>query len=153
MNQLSEFKVSIKGRIGYFLLSCCGFLGAIVFLVFSKTYVGFIENLIMAIIAALNVFLFLYSISQLIRRRARFLVSKSSLVFDEYFGKKEIRWKTIISYREIKSWRFGITGLLIKYYDESTKANKVACFDTSGMTPDHCRLCDEIYFHLKKRSV
>jgi hypothetical protein len=100
-DDLLTFNTSIQGRIVYFLLIFCGFLGSIVFFIFTKVNFGIYGKLLFGGISGFNVLLFFYSLLQIFRLSPRIIVSNSSLVIISYLDKQEIKWEKITSITEI----------------------------------------------------
>ncbi len=139
------FNISLNGRVGYFLLSLCGFIGFFIFLVFSRVQLGILYDAINIGLSVVNGCLFFYSLSQLFKMTPRFILSRESLRVNGYFFKTEIELKNIVSCREIRNPRFGLTFIHVKYIDRVNNKVRYAYYDSNGMEPDSIHLCGAIY--------
>jgi len=146
------FKISYYGRLGYLLLSLIPLFSSLFLIVPYSEF----ESLpwwmlvLFPLVVFVNLSLFSYAVSQVLRTSPRFIASKNSLKFNGLLKSKEINWQNIINYESGHSFRFGLSSIRIEFIDEANNKRKKLVVDTNGIYPDNSELCSTIGYYISR---
>jgi len=153
---ISEYRVSIYGRLVYFLIflillpMSAGMLG--LGISDTKPYEndhGIFVRTLFTLFGGISILLSISFIGQLFKVNPRICICENGIRYNGFYFHTSIKWEEISRY-SIRTVRGGFTILTIEFHKRKWGVIKGIPLDVSGLTPGHEQIGDQIYAHLKK---